>query len=86
MESVKRKFFFKKQRDTVMIPKGKPGFVKEDHSKLDFERRGNFIKNVAALFKKDGSLEWRFKYIDMLKKDKIEEIEPSGFWINCPDR
>ena len=65
---VLKESFFKKQRDTVIIPKGQPGFVKEDYSKLDFERLGNLIKNVAALFKKDGSVEWWFRYIDTLKK------------------
>ena len=51
-----------------MIPKGKPGFVQGVYSKIDFERLGHFIRNVAALFKKDVSVEWLFKYIDMLKK------------------
>ena len=71
--------FFKKGGNKVCLPKGQPELLKEDHTKLDFVRLLNQMKNVASMFKKDTSMEWWERYIEKLKKIPGKRNKPQ--WI-----
>ena len=76
--------FFKKQGNTVVLPKGQPGLVKEDYTKVDFERLLNLIKNVKSMFKKDSSEKWWEKFIEGMKRGQNKRRNPEWIMKNLP--
>ena len=74
--------FFKKGGNKVCLPKGQAELLKEDHTKPDFVRLLNQMKNVASMFKKDTSVEWWERYVVHRKSEKKyqeKETNHNGF-------
>ena len=53
--------------------------MKEDFTKVDFERLLNLVRNVKSMFKKNSSEKWWEKFIERMKRGQDKRRKPE--WI-----